>query len=80
MFTYFHQVCTAEEQEILSRGSKKSEKLRQQLLKNTPSELLNSKCFNGDRDFLPNTSAKVKEDYLKAEKHKEKLLEFDKTR
>ena len=66
--------------EILSRGSKKSEKLRQQLMKNAPLELLNSKLFNGDRDFLPNTSAKMKEEYLQAEKHKEKLLEFDKTR
>ena len=79
-FPVFMQVCTQEEQEVLSRGSKKSEKLRQQLLMKAPLELLNSKCYNGDRDFLPNTSAKVREEYIKAEKHKEKLLEFDKTR
>ena len=74
------QVCTSEEEEILSRGSKKSEKLRQYLMKDGPTALLGGSMFNGDRDYLPNDRAKMKEGYLKAEKHKEKLLEFDRTR
>ena len=79
-YSIYFKVCTREEMEVLSRGTKKSEKLRQHLMKNAPQELLNNKCFNGDRDYLPNTSSKMKEDYLQAEKHKEKLLEYDKTR
>ncbi|XP_045216561.1 activating signal cointegrator 1-like [Mercenaria mercenaria] len=72
-------VCTREEEEILSRGSKKSEKLRQFLMKDAPSGLLSGSMFNGDRDYLPNDRAKTKESYIKAEQHKEKLLEYDRT-
>jgi hypothetical protein len=53
----YNQVCTKEEQEVLARGSRKSEQLRQRLMK--------------DRG---------QEDYDRAVKHKNKLLEFDKTR
>lgn len=72
-------VCTREEEEILSRGSKKSEKLRQHLMKDMPSQLLSGVIFSGDRDYLPNDRAKIKESYVQAEKHKDKLLEFDRT-
>lgn len=50
-------MCTKEEQEVLDRGSRKSEQLRQRLMK--------------DRG---------QDDYEKAVQHKNKLLEFDKTR
>ncbi|XP_060553293.1 activating signal cointegrator 1-like [Ruditapes philippinarum] len=73
-------VCTREEEEILSRGSKKSEKLRQFLMKDNPSGLLGGgSMFNGDRDYLPSDRGKMKESYIKAEQHKEKLLEYDRT-
>lgn len=54
---FTNQVCTKEEQEVLDRGSRKSEQLRQRLMK--------------DRG---------QDDYEKAVQHKNKLLEFDKTR
>lgn len=54
---FTNQVCTKEEQEVLARGSRKSEQLRQRLMK--------------DRG---------QDDYEKAVQHKNKLLEFDKTR
>ncbi len=52
-------MCTAEEQEVLNRGSKKSERLRSALMQKGGS---------------------VEEALEKAIKHKDKLLEFDKTR
>lgn len=54
---FYKQVCTKEEQEVLSRGSRKSEQLRQRLMK--------------DRG---------QEEYDKAVQHKNKLLEYDKSR
>ncbi|KAL4228260.1 Activating signal cointegrator 1 [Mactra antiquata] len=72
-------VCTNEQEEILSRGSKKSDKLRQTLMRDIPSVLLGKHTINGDRDYLPQNKIKTKEDFQKAEKHKEKLLEYDRT-
>ena len=66
--------------EILSRGSKKSDKLRQHLFKDPPSELLSHTMFNGNRDYISSNNTKMKDGFVQAEKHKEKLLEYDKTR
>lgn len=49
-------------------------------MKDTPASLLGGSLMNGDRDYLPNYHALTKEQYLQAEKHKEKLLEYDRTR
>ncbi|KAK3098710.1 hypothetical protein FSP39_022297 [Pinctada imbricata] len=70
-------VCTKEEQEILARGSKKSEQLRYRLMKDADrvQYLSNDK----HKDLLPNTAARQKDGYEKAVKHKEKLLDYDKT-
>ena len=54
----------------MDRGSKKSEKLRTQLMS----------VGGGNREVLPNMSAKMKEGYEAAKKHKDKLLEYDRTR
>ena len=53
-------MCNKEEQEILARNSKKSEKLRKKLMEE------GGRPVNGDLD--------------KAIAHKDKLIEFDKTR
>ncbi|XP_074650091.1 activating signal cointegrator 1-like [Tubulanus polymorphus] len=65
-------VCTREEQEILSRGSKKSERLRQQLMKL-------HKVENGDSGDLPHQASRINDGLQKAVEHKEKLLEYDKS-
>ena len=62
------QVCSAEEQEILDRGSKKSERLRQQLMGSSGAPL------------TPARMQQINEGFEKARKHKDKLLEYDKTR
>ena len=67
----FYQVCTREEQEILARNSNKSEKLRKKLLGDRP---------DTSNHVLPHAKAKQEEGLSRAMKHKEKLLEFDKTR
>ena len=74
------QVCTSEEEEVLSRGSKKSEKLRQMLMKDLPTELIGKHMFNLERNYLSNNKARLSQNLSQAEKHKEKLLEYDKTR
>ena len=73
-------MCTPEEADILSRGNKKSEKLRNALMRDTPTELLNNSRYIGEREYLPHSSSKTKEGFSQAQKHKEKLLEYDKTR
>ncbi|XP_052797264.1 activating signal cointegrator 1-like isoform X1 [Mya arenaria] len=73
-----HLVCTREDEEVLSRGSRKSEKLRQHLMREMPSELLGRHLFSRDTDYLPNTRAKMQDSLTVAQKHKEKLLEYDK--
>lgn len=61
-------VCTKEEQEILQRDSNKSQKLRKKLMGDL-----------GERDFLPHQEAVMKAGLEKATKHKDKLLEYDRT-
>ncbi|XP_076012336.1 activating signal cointegrator 1 isoform X2 [Genypterus blacodes] len=59
-------VCTNEEQEILQRGSNKSQKLRKKLMGEA-----------GERDYLPGQEARITAGLEKALEHKEKLLEYD---
>ncbi|KAF7667908.1 hypothetical protein LDENG_00041600, partial [Lucifuga dentata] len=59
-------VCTKEEQEILQRGSNKSEKLRKKLMGEV-----------GERDYLPHQEALISAGLEKAVQHKDKLLEYD---
>jgi len=73
-------VSTQEEEEILSRGSKKSEKLRQQLMSEMPVELLGKHLFARETGYLSSNQAKLQESLDKARQHKERLLEFDKNR
>ncbi len=70
-FLLWVQVCTQEEQEILARNSNKSEKLRKKLLGDQP--------YNANH-VLPHAKARQQEGLDKALAHKDKLLEFDKTR
>lgn len=58
----FLQVCTAEEEEVLARGSKKSQKLMD--------SLLNRSKPKAEEDDLA----------LKALEHKNKLINYDRTR
>ncbi|KAH3840986.1 activating signal cointegrator 1-like [Dreissena polymorpha] len=74
-----HLVCSKEEEEILSRGSKNSEKLRQQLINKAPTELLGKHLFLNGREYLHSNKQKIQDSLKEAEKHKNKLLEFDKT-
>ncbi|XP_060074241.1 activating signal cointegrator 1-like isoform X2 [Ylistrum balloti] len=60
-------VCTQEEQEVLSRGSRKSEQLRQRLMKDA-----------GEKT-LPHQNSRVNAGLEKAIQHKNKLLDYDKT-
>uniref|UniRef100_A0A8D0GIP2 Activating signal cointegrator 1 n=1 Tax=Sphenodon punctatus TaxID=8508 RepID=A0A8D0GIP2_SPHPU len=60
-------VCSKEEQDILKRDSNKSQKLLKKLL---------GGC---NKDILPHQEAHLKAGLDKARKHKDKLLEFDKT-
>ena len=73
-------MSTQEEEEILSRGSKKSEKLRQQLMSEMPVELLGKHLFARETGYLSSNQAKLQESLDKARQHKERLLEFDKNR
>jgi hypothetical protein len=62
---YSLQVCTREEEEVLARGSKKSEALR--------SDLMAGK-------MLPHQAQVYQKGLEKAMEHKNKLLNYDKTR
>ncbi|KAK2103172.1 Activating signal cointegrator 1 [Saguinus oedipus] len=69
-------VCTHEEQDILQRDSNKS----QRLLKKLMSGVENSgKMDVSTKDLLPHQELRIKSGLEKAIKHKDKLLEFDKT-
>ncbi|XP_035826166.1 activating signal cointegrator 1 isoform X2 [Aplysia californica] len=68
-------VCTPEDQEIVSRGSKKGEKLRQYLMKGTN---LGQSGENADHVPLPHALAKSQQGFDRAMKHRDKLLEYDK--
>ena len=67
-------MCTEEELEVLNRGSKKSEKLRESLTSRGQGGML------GASENLPHMSAKIQEGLEKAKKHKDKLLHYDRTR
>uniref|UniRef100_A0A4W3JGV2 Activating signal cointegrator 1 n=1 Tax=Callorhinchus milii TaxID=7868 RepID=A0A4W3JGV2_CALMI len=67
-------VCTREEQEILVRDSNKSQRLRKKLMATSAG---NSDSF--ERDLLPHQETLLKTGLEKAIKHKDKLLEYDKT-
>ena len=65
MFFLILQVCTNEEEEKLARGSKKSEKLREDLMRGA---------------MLPNRSEKFSKGLERAIQQKDRLLEYDRTR
>ncbi|XP_039324566.1 activating signal cointegrator 1 isoform X2 [Saimiri boliviensis] len=70
------KVCTHEEQDILQRDSNKS----QRLLKKLMSGVENSgKMDISTKDLLPHQELRIKSGLEKAIKHKDKLLEFDRT-
>uniref|UniRef100_A0ACB8E5J1 Activating signal cointegrator 1 n=1 Tax=Sphaerodactylus townsendi TaxID=933632 RepID=A0ACB8E5J1_9SAUR len=69
-------VCTKEEQDILQRDSNKSQKLLKKLLGGSESS---GKVEVSSRDLLPRQEARLKAGLEGAVKHKDKLLEFDKT-
>ena len=60
------QVCSKQQQEVLDRGSKKSERLHDYLMKQTPSVAV--------------TNDSLDEGLRKALQHRDRLLEYDKTR
>ncbi|XP_062945563.1 activating signal cointegrator 1 isoform X2 [Cynocephalus volans] len=69
-------VCTNEEQDILQRDSNKSQKLLKKLM----SGMENSgKADISTKDLLPHQESRIKSGLEKAIKHKDKLLEFDRT-
>ncbi|XP_012614036.2 activating signal cointegrator 1 isoform X1 [Microcebus murinus] len=69
-------VCTHEEQDILQRDSNKSQKLLKKLM----SGMENSgKADISTKDLLPHQELRIKSGLEKAIKHKDKLLEFDRT-
>ena len=67
---------TPEEMEVLSRGSKKSEQLRHRLMKDAD----RVQYITDKKDYVLSTTSKINEGYEKAVKHKDKLLDYDKTR
>ncbi|XP_022096510.1 activating signal cointegrator 1-like isoform X2 [Acanthaster planci] len=71
-------VCTREEQEILARNSKASEKLRQKLMGEGKEGQGGSKASDGDLS-LPRVASRLQAGLDKALKHKDKLIEYDKT-
>ncbi|XP_049761511.1 activating signal cointegrator 1 isoform X4 [Elephas maximus indicus] len=70
------KVCTREEQDILQRDSHKSQKLLKKLMSGTENS---GKVDISPRDLLPHQESRIKSGLEKAVKHKDKLLEFDKT-
>ncbi|XP_054982427.1 activating signal cointegrator 1 isoform X3 [Sorex araneus] len=69
-------VCTREEQDILQRDSNKSQKLLKKLMAGTENS---GKTDLSTKDLLPHQELKIKCGLEKAIKHKDKLLEFDRT-
>ncbi|XP_078541126.1 activating signal cointegrator 1 [Lissotriton helveticus] len=69
-------VCTKEEQDILQRDSNKSQKLLKKLL--TGNEIP-GKTDGLGKDLLPHHEARIRAGLEKAQQHKDKLLDFDKT-
>ncbi|XP_004687741.2 PREDICTED: activating signal cointegrator 1 isoform X2 [Condylura cristata] len=69
-------VCTREEQDILQRDSNKSQKLLKKLMSGTENS---GKVDIPTKDLLPHQELRIKSGLEKAIKHKDKLLEFDRT-
>ncbi|NWH34956.1 TRIP4 protein, partial [Chloropsis hardwickii] len=69
-------VCTKEEQDILQRDSNKSQKLLKKLMAGTESSGNLDAISKG---LLPHQEARLKSGLEMAVKHKDKLLEFDRT-
>ncbi|XP_043933424.1 activating signal cointegrator 1 [Protopterus annectens] len=69
-------VCTSEEWEILQRDSNKSQKLRKKLMTDTAASGIQKDLGS---ELLPHQEARLKGGLEKAIKHKDKLLEFDRT-
>ncbi|XP_077989088.1 activating signal cointegrator 1-like [Glandiceps talaboti] len=65
-------VCTPEEQEVLARNSHKSEKLLKKLMGD---HLINDKLTGR----IDTEASKMKANFEKAVKHKDKLIEYDRT-
>ncbi|KAL8561300.1 hypothetical protein ACOMHN_047155 [Nucella lapillus] len=71
-------VCSPEDQEALNRGSKKSDKLRQFLMRDAD-KFMPLCRGGGQRPVLPSVSSRAQEGLDKATQHKDRLLEYDKT-
>nr|XP_058150317.1 activating signal cointegrator 1 isoform X1 [Dasypus novemcinctus] len=69
-------VCTHEEQDILQRDSNKSQKLLKKLMLGTENS---GKVDISTKDLLPHQESRIKSGLEKAVKHKDKLLEFERT-
>lgn len=69
-------VCTNEEQDILQRDSNKSQKLLKKLMSGAENS---GKVDISTKDHPPHQESRMKSGLEKAVKHKEKLLEFDRT-
>ncbi|NWW43452.1 TRIP4 protein, partial [Pedionomus torquatus] len=69
-------VCTKEEQDILQRDSNKSQKLLKKLLAGAESS---GNLDAISKDLLPRQETRLKAGLEMAVKHKDKLLEFDRT-
>ncbi|KFO80856.1 Activating signal cointegrator 1 [Cuculus canorus] len=69
-------VCTKEEQDILQRDSNKSQKLLKKLMAGAESS---GNLDAISKDLLPQEEARLKAGLEMAVKHKDKLLEFDRT-
>ncbi|XP_030313270.1 activating signal cointegrator 1 isoform X3 [Calypte anna] len=70
------KVCTKEEQDILQRDSNKSQKLLKKLMAGAESS---GNLDAISKDLLPRQEAMLKAGLEMAVKHKDKLLEFDRT-
>ncbi|KFR11691.1 Activating signal cointegrator 1, partial [Opisthocomus hoazin] len=69
-------VCTKEEQDIIQRDSNKSQKLLKKLMAGAESS---GNLDAISKDLLPRQEARLKAGLEMAVKHKDKLLEFDRT-
>ncbi|KAF4017388.1 hypothetical protein G4228_008763 [Cervus hanglu yarkandensis] len=70
------KVCTHEERDILQRDSNRSQKLLKKLMSGTENS---GKVDISTKDLLPHQELRFKSGLEKAIKHKDKLLEFDRT-
>lgn len=86
MFIFFFlanvnlKVCTPSDQEVLARGSKKSEKLRQHLMRDAEKFVPLIQQSGQQVTLLTTTAVHMQEGLEKALKHKDKLIEYDRAR